>query len=111
MKEAKKELIIIDNYADKQVLDMIRNVSVKVILVVRKNSLLKSVDILKYKEQYDNLEIVYDNTYHGRYLIIDKLKVYHLGTSINYIGSKTFSINTISDIDIINMLVNKVCNC
>lgn len=111
MKEAKKELIIIDNYADKQVLDMIRNISVKVKLVVRKNTLLKNMDILKYKEQYDNLEIIYDNTYHDRYLIIDKLKVYHLGTSINYIGSKTFSINTISDIDIINMLVNKVCNC
>ena len=47
-KEAKKEIIIIDNYADKSILDMITNLNVKVIIVTRKFNLLKDIDIKKY---------------------------------------------------------------
>ena len=46
--EAKKEIIIIDNYADKSILDMITNLNVKVIIVTRKFNLLKDIDIKKY---------------------------------------------------------------
>lgn len=45
MSKAKKELIIIDGYADKFVLDIISKIKVNVILVCRTKSLLKSVDI------------------------------------------------------------------
>ena len=30
-------------------------------------------------------------------VVIDRNKIYHCGTSINYIGSKTFSINILED--------------
>ena len=43
--EAKKEIIIIDNYADKSILDMITNLNVKVIIVTKKFNLLKDIDI------------------------------------------------------------------
>ena len=46
--EAKKEIIIIDNYADKSILDMITNLNVKVIIVTKKFNLLKDIDIKKY---------------------------------------------------------------
>lgn len=108
MKEAKSELIIIDGYADKSVLDMISKINVKVILVVKIKSLLSKLDIEKYNKQYNNLKVVYSDTYHDRYIILDNKKVYHLGASINHLGSKTFSINTISDERIIKLLVDNV---
>ncbi len=108
MKEAKEELIIIDNYADKSVLDMISKLKVKVILIVKTKSLLSKLDIDKYRQQYNNLSIIYDDTYHDRYLIIDKSVVYHLGASINHGGSKTFSINTISDKSLVDVLLGHI---
>ena len=108
MQSAKKELIIIDSYADKTILDMIRNIAVPVILIVKENSNLRKIDIEKYQQEYNNLELKYDNTYHDRYIIIDKTIIYHLGTSINHAGSKTFGINLLTDDFVIASLLNKI---
>ena len=108
MNETKKELIIIDNYADKNVLDMIRKIKVKVILITKKNNLLTKLDIEKYNKEYHNLKIKYNDTFHDRYIIIDKSIVYHLGASINHAGSKTFSINTLTDEFVIENLLKKI---
>ena len=109
-KMAKEELIIIDGYADKIVLDIIRNIKVPVTLIIKKNRCLKEIDIKKYQEQYHNLKIKYNEDYHDRYFIIDKKIIYHCGTSINHIGSKTFSINLLTDDDIKNALLEKIAN-
>lgn len=61
-------------------------------------------------EQYSNLKIYYDNTFHDRYIILDNKILYHLGTSLNHLGEKTFSINKIEEKEIINLLVNKLNN-
>lgn len=97
MSEAKEELIIIDGYADKTVLDMIKNLKCNVILITKEKALLKSLDIKKYNSQYTNLQVVYSNDFHDRYFIIDKNMVYHCGASLNHSGSKTFSINILED--------------
>ena len=97
MKESKQELIIIDRYADKTVLDMISKVEVIVKLITKKNGLLSKLDIEKYQKQYDNLKIKYDDTFHDRYIIVDKEIFYHLGASVNHVGSRTFSINILED--------------
>ena len=81
---------------------------VKVILITRKNSLLKDIYIEKYNKQYNNLIVKYNNTFHDRYIILDKEKVYHCGSSINHIGNKTFSINILQEKEIINVLLNKI---
>ena len=62
----------------------------------------------KYNKQYHNLKVIYDNTFHDRYFIIDKDIVYHCGASINRIGYKTFSINLISDENIKKSLINEI---
>ena len=90
LNEAKEELIIVDGYADKYTLDLIKILSVQVILIVKNKSLLTETDVKKYNSQYDNLKIVYDDTFHDRYFIIDKQEIYHCGTSINRIGTKLF---------------------
>ena len=90
---AKKELIIIDGYADRSVLDTISNIKIPVTLIVKNKSLLTNLDITKYNSQYNNLKIVYDDTFHDRYFILDNTIFYHCGASINHAGEKTFSIN------------------
>ena len=106
--EAKEEIIIIDGYADKSVLDMIRNTKVKVILIIKNCGNLKEQDILKYQEQYNNLHLIYDTTFHDRYIILDKKVFYHCGSSLNHAGSKTFSINTLEDEMVQKLLINKI---
>ena len=107
-KEAKKKLIIIDGYADKTLLDIIKRLEVKVTMITKKNNLLTSQDIERYNKQYRNLEVKYDNTFHDRYFILDKNIVYHCGASINRIGYKTFSITLIRDQEMMDALINRV---
>ncbi len=59
-------------------------------------------------KQYNNLKVIYNNTFHDRYFIIDDNKIYHCGASVNRIGNKTFSINLITDNEVNNLLLNKV---
>lgn len=108
MKEAQEELIIVDCYADKSVLDMIAKINIKVILIVKTDSLLEGIDIKKYNEQYHNLKIIYNDTFHDRYLIIEKKNIYHCGTSLNKAGCKTFSINKLEDEEVKISLINKL---
>ena len=107
-KSATKRLIIIDAYADNTLLDIIKRLNIEVIIITKKDNLLTKQDISKYSKQYYNLKVIYDNTFHDRYFILDNKQVYHCGASINRIGYKTFSITLISDTEVFNSLINKV---
>lgn len=107
-REANKEIIVVDGYADNTLLDIIKRLSVKVMVVIKKDNLLSNQDILKYNKQYHNLKVVFDNSFHDRYFILDGEVVYHCGASINRIGYKTFSITLINDIDVCVMLKDKL---
>ena len=107
-KEAKKEIIIIDGYADNTILDIIKRLKVNVTIITKPNNLLTKQDVLKYNKQYHNLKVIYDNSFHDRYFILDGNIVYHCGASINRIGYKTFSITLIGDSEVCMLLLNKV---
>ena len=96
-RKAKKEIIIIDNYADKSILDMITNLNVKVIIVTKKFNLLKDIDIKKYNRQYHNLKVIYSDKFHDRFIILDKKVLYHSGASYKDLGNKCFAITKIED--------------
>jgi len=89
-------------------LDIIRNLKVRVTLIVKSKSLLTKIDIEKYNEQYSNLNIIYDDTFHDRYFILDEKIIYHCGTSINRIRSKTFSINILEDDVVTKLLLEQI---
>jgi len=108
MNISQKDLIIIDNYADKTVLDMISKIKVNATLITKQNNLLSKTTINKYNKQYNNLNIINNNTFHDRYIIIDRNIIYHLGSSINHAGNKTFSINKLEDKFIVKYLTNKI---
>ncbi len=107
-KEAKKEIIIIDNYADKSILDMITNLNVKVIIVTRKFNLLKDIDIKKYNRQYHNLKVIYSDKFHDRFIIIDKKVLYHSGASYKDLGNKCFAITKMEDKEYLKTIIKNI---
>ena len=107
-KEAKEEIIIIDNYADKSILGMITNLNVKVTIVTRKFNLLKDLDIKKYNKQYHNLKVIYSDKFHDRFVIVDKKVLYHSGASFKDLGNKCFAINKIEDNEYLKNILKKI---
>ena len=107
-KEANEEIIIIDNYADKSILDMITNLNVKVIIVTKKFNLLKDIDIKKYNKQYHNLKVIYSDKFHDRFVIIDKKVLYHSGASFKDLGNKCFAINKIEDNEYLEIIIRNI---
>ena len=107
-KEANEEIIIIDNYADKSILDMITNLNVEVTIVTRKFNLLKDIDIKKYNNQYHNLKVIYSDKFHDRFIILDKKVLYHSGASYKDLGNKCFSINKIKDDEYLENILIKI---
>ena len=107
-KEAKKEIIIIDNYADKSILDMITNLNVKVTIVTRKFNLLKNIDIKKYNKQYHNLKVIYSDKFHDRFTIIDRKNLYHSGASYKDLGNKCFAITKMEDKEYLEIIIKNI---
>ena len=103
-----EELIIIDAYADNTILDIIKRLNIKVVIITKKDNLLTEQDINKYNEQYHNLRVIYNNTFHDRYFILDNTTVYHCGASINRIGYKTFSITRVQDEGVCDLLIKRI---
>ena len=108
LRNAKKELIIIDSYADISLLDIVRNIDSSITLITSSKSKLSKSEIDKFNKQYNKLKVIKDNSFHDRYFIIDRKTIYHLGTSINYMGQKVFSINLLEDNLIKNELINYI---
>ena len=107
IKEANNRIIIIDNYIDKSVLDMLtyKKESVEVELITSSHYLTK-LDIEKFNMQY-NLKIKYTNIFHDRFIIIDD-NLYHLGASLKDLGKKCFGINKIEDKDYLKKIMEKI---
>lgn len=106
---ATKEIIIIDNYLDRTILDrlVVKKKNVKVIIYTNKStSKLIDSDIQAFNKQYSSLSVRYIKKVHDRYIIIDREKLYHIGHSIKDLGKKIFSISE-SNSNLINPLL---CN-
>ena len=108
IKEAKEKIIIIDNYIDKSILDMLvykkENVSIE---LVTSSHYLTKTDINKFNKQYPNLNIKYSNIFHDRFIIIDSC-LYHLGSSLKDLGKKCFAINKIEDKDYLERIIKSI---
>ena len=107
IKEANDRIIIIDNYIDKSILDMLtyKKENVEVELITSSHYLTK-LDIEKFNSQY-NLKIKYTNIFHDRFIIIDDA-LYHVGASLKDLGKKCFGINKIEDTDYLNKVIDKI---
>ena len=105
LSKAKKEIIIIDNYAGKKLFDIIKNIDVKVKIYTEN---IDNISKEKYEKQYNNLEIINTNIFHDRFIIIDNKVLYHSGASFKDLGKKCFAITKMEDNNILKELLNKI---
>ena len=105
LSKARKEIIIIDNYAGKKLFDIIKNINVKVKIYTEN---IDNISKEKYEKQYNNLEIINTNIFHDRFIIIDNKVLYHSGASFKDLGKKCFAITKIEDNSILKELLNKL---
>ena len=105
LSKAKKEIIIIDNYAGKKLFDIIRNINVKVKIYTEN---IDNISKEKYEKQYNNIEIINTNTFHDRFIIIDNKVLYHSGASFKDLGKKCFAITKMEDNNILKELLDKL---
>ena len=80
---ARKEITIIDQYADRFLLSMLSDLKVKITIVTSSSSYLNK-EIIP-----DNITIIHNDIIHDRFIIIDNL-AYAIGSSFNDIGKKRF---------------------
>ncbi len=85
LNKAKKEIIIIDNYAGKELFDITKDIKVN-IKIYTKN--IDEVSKKKYMQEYSNIEIITTDIFHDRFIILDNKELYNLGSSLKDIGKK-----------------------
>ena len=99
------EIIIIDNYAGKELLDILKDIN-KDITIISKN--ISNELKKKYLSQYKNIKFIHSDSFHDRFIIIDKQTLYHCGSSFKDLGKKCFAISKIEDIKILNNLTKEL---
>lgn len=103
--KAKKEIIIIDNYAGKELFDITKDIKVN-IKIYTKN--IDEISKKKYMQEYSNIEIITTDIFHDRFIILDNKELYNLGSSLKDIGKKCTSINRIEDSTILKELISRL---
>lgn len=68
----------------------------------------KYSDHEKYKKQYNNIELIINNKFHDRFIILDRNILYHCGSSFKDLGDKCFEISKIIEEDVLNELIKRL---
>ncbi len=93
LKQAKKEIVLIDNYVDLSVLERLskKKKSVSVKIWTNEKTSLTQQDVEKFNSQYPTLTLNFTTRVHDRFLIIDGKILYHVGASLKDLGKKCFA--------------------
>ena len=100
IQSAKRSLILIDNWATPEVLDLFakKRKGVKVTVFTSEHYDKKHVphrkisdaDVKTFNAQYPKLTVRYNESFHDRFLIIDDKELYLIGASLKDLGKKCF---------------------
>ena len=88
LNKARTEIIVIDNYASKELLDILKDINLKIIIVSK------------------NVEFIDNNSFHDRFIILDRSKLYTCGASFKDLGKKCFAISEFNDINYLEQIIN-----
>ena len=98
---AKRSLILIDNWANTEVLDIFakKRKGVRLTIFTSEHYDKKHVphrkispaDVATFNAQYPKLAVRYNETFHDRFLIVDDKELYLIGASLKDLGSKCFA--------------------
>ena len=102
--KSNKEIVIIDNYAGKELLDILKSIKKIIIVSNNINDVLKS----KYEHQYNNVTFINNNSFHDRFIIIDRKLLYSSGASFKDLGKKCFGIHKLNDLEYLNRILKTI---
>ncbi len=93
IKSAKTDIVLIDNYVDETVLNLLAKRSTNVTASIYTKTISKTLllDLEKHNAQYPAISIKPFANSHDRFLIIDQRELYHLGASLKDLGKKWFA--------------------
>lgn len=93
IKSAEKSILLIDNYVDESVLQLLTKQKKDVTVTIYTKHITKILkqDLAKHNKQYPKIEIKQFTKAHDRFIIIDKETVYHFGASLKDLGKKWFA--------------------
>lgn len=99
IQQAKKEIILIDQYVDLSVLERLtkKRKSVNVSIYTKAQTPLTIQDIQQFNAQYPTLTVHHTSKMHDRFLIIDHATIYHIGASLKDLGKKCFAFENLED--------------
>lgn len=101
---AKEEIIIVDNYADKELLMYLSTLQ-KSIKIISKN--MDDLLIAKYEKEFNNIEFIRKDIFHDRFIILDREKLFSCGSSFKDLGKKCFAINLMEDKNNIKWIIEQ----
>ena len=99
IQQAKKEIILIDQYVDLSVLERLtkKRKGVNVTIYTKTHTPLTTQDIQQFNTQYPTLSVHHTTKMHDRFLIIDNSIIYHIGASLKDLGKKCFAFEILED--------------
>ncbi|MBR0302051.1 MAG: virulence RhuM family protein [Bacilli bacterium] len=110
LSQANKSVIIIDPYFDTSVLHYLSHIkkNVRIDVFTGFKRMISEPDTILFSKQHPNFNIFITTAFHDRFIIIDKEKCYGIGSSLNSLGSKTFSVHQTNEPEQITVLLDKV---
>ena len=100
VKRAKRSLVLVDNWATVETLDMLaakqRGVAATVVTSEHRDGKgnprpkILPADIAKFNAQYPTLSVRFRENFHDRFLVIDDKELYLIGASLKDLGRKCF---------------------
>lgn len=98
IRKAEKSILLIDNYIDETVLDLLTKKKKNVAVTIFTKNLNKSLklDERKFNSQYPSVSIKEFDKAHDRFLIIDNKDIYHFGASLKDLGKKWFAFSKLN---------------
>jgi len=97
IRKAEKSILLMDNYIDETVLDLLtkKKNNVKITILTKGINKTLKLDEKKFNAQYPSVTIKEFNKAHDRFFIIDDKDVYHFGASLKDLGKKWFAFSKI----------------
>ena len=100
-----EEIIIIDNYTSKELLDIVKEVDRNFIIVSKNiNEKLKE----KYEKQYHNVLFINNDSFHDRFIILDRYVLYLCGSSFKDLGKKCLGIGEFDDKEYLKRILETI---
>ena len=110
VKSARKSLLLVDNWATVETLDMLaakqKGVAVTVVTSEHRDRKgnprpqILPADVAKFNAQYPTLSVRFRENFHDRFLVVDDRDLYLIGASLKDLGKKCFGFTKMDPLEI-----------